>query len=201
MKHHKSRAVQSVIPNCLPMTIKCGRKKPTCFFLFLIAMTSVQFASPLNFSAVLSSLSKAPPVVSPLPSSVSSTSAPIIKKLDLNVPNIRLSYASDLSLNSLYKPRDPKSIPKGFIRACGKAGGHAPRPVWDSITNGITPWFENKDGCFIYFNCNDSHWWIDSEQGAGLYLAAPNGSLLLPPTGGWMALTGERAGAPKMNFV
>ncbi|KAL7454916.1 hypothetical protein ACHAWC_006508 [Mediolabrus comicus] len=186
----------------VPMTTNCGRKKPlTCFFL-LLTMTSVQIATPLNFSAVLSSLSKAPPAVSPLPSSASSTTtSPIIKKLDLNVPNIRLSYASDLSLNSLYIPRDPKTIPKGFIRACGKAGGYAPRPVWDSITNGITPWFENKDGCFIYFNCNDSHWWIDSEQGAGLYLAAPNGSLLLPPTGGWMALTGERAGAPKMNFV
>mmetsp|Transcript_26214 Transcript_26214/g.39493 ORF Transcript_26214/g.39493 Transcript_26214/m.39493 type:complete len:174 (-) Transcript_26214:83-604(-) len=161
--------------------------------LLLASMTSVVS----SFSIVSMVLSRVNPAVESTPTQ----SLPINdKELHLNVPDIRLSHASTRGLNTLYSPRDPKTIPKGFIRACGKAGGFAPRPLWDDLTTGVTPWFENKQGCFIYFNCNDSHWWIDSEQGSGMYLAAPNGSLLLPPTDGWMTLTGERAGAPTMSF-
>jgi hypothetical protein len=25
---------------------------------------------------------------------------------------------------------------------CNKAGGYAPRPLWEELTNGLTPWFE-----------------------------------------------------------
>ena len=37
--------------------------------------------------------------------------------------------------------------------------------------------------------------------GAGMYLAYPDGSLLLPPTTGWVSLTGSRSGAPEMCFI
>lgn len=162
-------------------------------FLLMVTMTS-QVSS---FSIVSMVISAWP---SPIVESAPTQTLPSRKELDLNVPNVILSDAAARGLNSVYSPRDPKKIPKGFIRACGKAGGFAPRPLWDEITTGITPWFENKRGCFIYFNCNDAHWWIDSEDGSGMYLAAPNGSLLLPPTDGWMTLTGERVGAPRMSF-
>eukprot|EP00584_Thalassiosira_punctigera_P006034 CAMPEP_0172545208 /NCGR_PEP_ID=MMETSP1067-20121228/15180_1 /TAXON_ID=265564 ORGANISM="Thalassiosira punctigera, Strain Tpunct2005C2" /NCGR_SAMPLE_ID=MMETSP1067 /ASSEMBLY_ACC=CAM_ASM_000444 /LENGTH=178 /DNA_ID=CAMNT_0013331909 /DNA_START=180 /DNA_END=716 /DNA_ORIENTATION=- len=119
----------------------------------------------------------------------------------LNAPSVQLSMASSRGINSVYAPQDPSSIPTGFARMCNKAGGFAPRPVWDGITNGITPWFESKDGCFIYFNCNDAHWYIDNASGAGMYLAVPKGSLLLPPIDGWVSLTGSRVGAPKISFV
>ncbi|KAL7536789.1 hypothetical protein ACHAXR_011393 [Thalassiosira sp. AJA248-18] len=119
----------------------------------------------------------------------------------LNVPTVRLSMASSRGVNAVYSPRDPRNIPTGFARMCNKAGGFAPRPVWDDITNGVTPWFESKDGCFIYFNCNDAHWYVDNSSGAGMYLAVPDGSLLLPPTNGWVSLTGRRVGAPRMNFL
>lgn len=84
---------------------------------------------------------------------------------------------------------------------CNKAGGFAPRPVWDDVTNGVTPWFESREGCYVYFNCNESHWYVDDSHGAGMYLAPPEGSLLLPPTNGWVSLRGRRAGAPRMSFV
>mmetsp|Transcript_14779 Transcript_14779/g.22809 ORF Transcript_14779/g.22809 Transcript_14779/m.22809 type:complete len:174 (-) Transcript_14779:30-551(-) len=164
------------------------------FLTLLLLVTLASVAS--SFSIVSMVLSWPNKAVEGTPTQ----SLPSRKTLDLDVPNIRVSRASARGLNSLYSPRDPKVIPKGFIRACGKAGGFAPRPLWDDLTTGVTPWFENKQGCFIYFNCNDAHWWIDSEQGSGMYLAAPNGSLLLPPTDGWMTLTGERAGAPEMSF-
>jgi len=119
----------------------------------------------------------------------------------LNVPTLRLSMASSRNVNSVYAPRDPKTIPTGFSRMCNKAGGFAPRGLWDELTNGVTPWFESKDGCFVYFNCNDGHWYVDNPSGAGMYLAVPDGSLLLPPTNGWVSLRGNRAGAPKMSFL
>ena len=119
----------------------------------------------------------------------------------LNVPTVRLSMASSRDVNSVYAPRDPNNIPTGFARMCNKAGGFAPRALWDDLTTGVSPWFESKDGCFIYFNCNDAHWYVDNASGAGMYLAVPDGSLLLPPTNGWVSLTGRRVGAPKMSFV
>lgn len=168
---------------------KCGGG-----FLTLLLLTTMTYTAS-SFSIISVVLNRPKPAVENIP-----TSPPTSRELDLNVPSIRLSHASARGLNSLYTPRDPKTIPKGFIRACGKAGGFAPRPLWDDLTTGITPWFENDQGCFIYFNCNDANWWIDSEQGSGMYLAAHNGSLFLPPTDGWMNLTGERAGVPKMTF-
>lgn len=162
-------------------------------FLLLASVTTCH-----SFSIVSMVLSTWPnPTVESTPTT---QSLPSRTTLDLNVPNVIISDAAASGLNSIFTPRDPKKIPKGFMRACGRAGGYAPRPVWDDLTTGVTPWFENKKGCFIYFNCNDSHWWIDSEDGSGMYLAAPNGSLLLPPTDGWMTLQGERVGAPKMSF-
>ena len=118
----------------------------------------------------------------------------------MSVPTVRLT-SSTQGINGVYSARDPKSIPKGFVRMCGKAGGFAPKPLWDDLTNGITPWYENeKEGYYMYFNCNDSHWWIDDASGYGLFLAVPDGSLLLPPTKGWVSLTGRRAGAPTASF-
>jgi hypothetical protein len=73
--------------------------------------------------------------------------------------------------------------------------------LWDNLTNGITPWFKSKNGCFIYFNCHDSKWWVDDSSGSPLFLAVPDGSLILPPTEGWVTLTGRKTGVPRMSFL
>jgi hypothetical protein len=124
-----------------------------------------------------------------------------VTSVKLAVPSLQLSMAEDRDINGLYIARDPRSIPSGFVRMCGKAGGYAPRPLWDDLTNGITPWFESKNGCFIYFNCHDSKWWMDDSLGSPRFLAVPDGSLLLPPTAGWVTLTGRRAGVPRMSYL
>ena len=131
----------------------------------------------------------------PLPSPLSKSTS-----RDLNVPVVNLSMASAKGVNGFYYPRDPTKIPTGFSLMCNKAGGFAPRPVWDDITNSVTPWFEHDSGCFIYFNCHDRNWYLDNSSGAGMYIAAPE-SLLLPPTSGWVTLTGRRNGAPKISFL
>ena len=118
-----------------------------------------------------------------------------------------ISAAAARIANGVYLPRDPEDIPPGFARMCGRAGGFAPRPAWDSITNGVTPWFEQqgREGgtgcCYVWYNADEGRWYADDPRGAGMYLADPEGSLLLPPTAGWVSLTGRRAGAPRMSFV
>jgi hypothetical protein len=53
----------------------------------------------------------------------------------------------------------------------------------------------------LYYNHDERRWCIDDDDGRGMYLANPAGSLLLPPTVGWITLTGRRDGAPTMSFV
>jgi hypothetical protein len=134
-------------------------------------------------------------------SSSSSSSPPSSSSAYYDVPALQLSAATARVVNGAYEPRDPDDIPPGFARMCGRAGGFAPRPVWDSATNGVTPWFESREGCYVWYNRDESHWYVDDPHGAGMYLANPEGSLLLPPTAGWVSLTGRRAGAPRMSFV
>lgn len=117
-----------------------------------------------------------------------------------NAPSISLSAAFTKGTNGVYVAREPEDIPTGFVRMCGKAGGFAPRPLWETLTNGVTPWFESGGGSFIYLNCQEGNWWIDDSTGSGMYLAAPRESLLLPPTSGWTTLTGRRMGVPKIAF-
>mmetsp|Transcript_28298 Transcript_28298/g.51577 ORF Transcript_28298/g.51577 Transcript_28298/m.51577 type:complete len:188 (-) Transcript_28298:150-713(-) len=161
-----------------------------------ILMSHIDASTSLSLNMVASSWNISPSQLSPTNIIGSSSS-----RVGLNVPTVELSQASSRGINSTYNPQDPNNIPTGFARMCNKAGGFAPRPVWDDITNGVTPWFESKDGFFLYFNCNDVHWYVDNPSGAGMYLAVPDGSLLLPPTAGWVSLTGRRAGAPKISFV
>ena len=134
-------------------------------------------------------------------SSSSSSSSPSSSLAYYDVPALQLSAATARVVNGAYEPRDPGDIPPGFARMCGRAGGFAPRPVWDSATNGVAPWFESREGCYVWYNRDESHWYVDDPHGAGMYLANPEGSLLLPPTAGWVSLTGRRAGAPRMSFV
>lgn len=43
---------------------------------------------------------------------------------------------------------------------------------------------------------------MDDGDGNPMFLAEPDGSLLLPPLEGWVHLTGRRGGVvPKMKFV
>jgi hypothetical protein len=109
--------------------------------------------------------------------------------------------ADEQEINGTYLARDPCEIPSGFAKMCGKAGGFVPRPLWDDLTNGITPWFESEYGSFIYFSCLDSMWWIDNSSGSPMFLAVTDGNLLLPPTNGWVTLTGRKTGVPRMSFL
>lgn len=163
--------------------------------LSLIAPTYQLSLSTVISALPITSWNEAPaPTIKTQPASNSVTS------LNLAVPPIQLTMSDIRQINGIYTAQDPKSIPTGFVRACHKAGGFAPRPLWDEVTNGFTPWFE-KDGCFVYFNCVDGKWWIDDEDGCPLYLACPEGSLLLPPTVGWVHLTGRRGGVPRMRYL
>jgi len=118
----------------------------------------------------------------------------------LEVPTIKLTTSSIKSLNTIYHPRNAHDIPRGFSRMCNKSGGYAPRPIWNELTNKITPWFESNNYEYIYFNCHDRLWYVDNSMGMGCYLSKPE-SLLLPPLNGWVDLTGRRSGAPKMEFL
>ena len=165
--------------------------KPTLGLLNIIA------------SALPSPLMPAPLVANPsvvLVDSSTRTLAPTISPLVESIPSIKLS--STTKTDSLYAPRDAKKIPSGFVRICAKIGGYAPGPLWESTTNGLTPWFENKgDGTYIYYNAYESKWFLENSSGAGLYLAPPDDSLLLPPTRGWVSVQGQREGAPRISFI
>jgi hypothetical protein len=174
--------------------------------LFLLLVSS-QIGAPcqgLHLNMIATSL-PASILSTPAPTTIPTTKktvidVPMVKQLsNINFPSIELSSASTKEVNKIYTPQSPSEIPRGFARMCGKAGGFAPRPIWNDITNGITPWFESKSGEFIYFNCNDRNWYVDNAFGAALYVCTPE-SLLLPPTNGWVSLTGRRVGAPKMSF-
>ena len=124
-------------------------------------------------------------IATPLPSSTTTTLS--IPKFDiatvqlehkpstdtLEVPTIKLSTSSIKSLNTIYYPRNAHDIPRGFARMCNKSGGYAPRPIWNELTNKITPWFESNNYEYIYFNCHDRLWYIDNCWGMGCYLAKP----------------------------
>jgi len=162
--------------------------------VLLVAMARGGVALPLQMVAT-------PWSVAPLAAPSTPPSTPPSPSRALDVPAVRLSGASVRGANALYVPRDPRRIPAGFARACAKAGGFAPRGLWDDLTNGVTPWFESPGGAFLYYRRGEGCWYVDDRTGAGLYRAPPADSLLLPPTGGWTALTGRRRGAPTMTFV
>ena len=167
--------------------------KPTLSLLNIIASATLQLPSPFLPTSVATSS-----VV--LVDRSTGTLAPTIAPLVESIPSIRLS--STTKIDSLYAPRDAKRIPSGFVRMCAKIGGYAPGPLWESTTNGLTPWFENTgDGTYIYYNAYESKWFLENSSGAGLYLASPDDSLLLPPTRGWVSVQGKREGAPRISFT
>ncbi|KAL3810732.1 hypothetical protein ACHAXA_003342 [Cyclostephanos tholiformis] len=179
--------------------------RANCGVLSWAILVATLFISRVDYTSSFQILSTAQALLLGAPmatssSVVSRTSSSSPPTID-NVPAVLLSQASSRIVNGMYEPRDPASIPSGFARSCNRAGGYAPRPIWDGVTNGIAPWFENRDGCYLYYNGNEGHWCIDDMHGAGMYLASPVGSLLLPPTVGWVSLTGRRIGAPRMSFV
>mmetsp|Transcript_24797 Transcript_24797/g.59818 ORF Transcript_24797/g.59818 Transcript_24797/m.59818 type:complete len:187 (-) Transcript_24797:105-665(-) len=185
--------------NRIRLTASSGRQNITVLFVAILMCLTGPSSSLLMIATTWTVPTTT--LLAPTTTWTSPTPSTVSQGCDLNVPELRLSQSSSRQVNAVYSPRDPKNIPTGFARMCNKAGGFAPRPIWDDMTNGITPWFESDDGCFIYFNCNDAHWYVDNPSGAGLYLAVPDGSLLLPPTNGWVSLTGRRVGAPKMSFI
>jgi len=168
-----------------------AHSKPTLALLNIItsALPSPFLPTPLATSSVVL-----------VDSSTKRTLAPTISPLVDSIPSIKLS--SSTKIDSLYTPRDAKKIPSGFVHMCAKIGGYAPGPLWESTTNGLTPWFENEgDGTYIYYNAYESKWFLENSSGAGLYLASPNDSLLLPPMRGWVSVQGQREGAPRISFT
>jgi len=188
-----------------PLALPPGRVVPSSgraipspllpFATLVVFVMRVEYAHSLQLlSTAQSLLLKSPMTFAPSsiasPASSSPSSSSSSSSID-NVPAVLLSSASHRTSNGLYRPRHPSSIPDGFARLCRRAGGFAPRPLWDDVTNGLTHWYEqsNGGGWYLYYNHESRLWCLDDDDGRGVYLAHPEGSLLLPPTVGWITLT------------
>lgn len=103
--------------------------------------------------------------------------------------------AGAAEVNGIYRAQDPSVIPAGFTRTCNEMRW-SPVEMWEQLSDGKTLWFETTDESYIYWNRGDGRWWIDAPSGAGKYVArAPAG---LPPTTGWVALSGVPAPIPEV---
>ena len=108
----------------------------------LILLLVIQVDISYSLVQVLSTAQTALLLGTPLPSIVRPRPDASNNNKPSNVPSVQLATTSNRLVNGLYAPRDPSAIPIGFARMCNKAGGYAPRPIWEDMTNGLTPWFE-----------------------------------------------------------
>jgi hypothetical protein len=94
------------------------------------------------------------------------------------------------SAQGVYVARPASLIPEKFSEVCRKARWNS-KAMWAELTTGDMAWFlKEETGGYIYYNAGDRQWWIDGEDGLGLYIA-PGGDDLssgLPPLTGWAEL-------------
>ena len=93
-----------------------------------------------------------------------------------------VSGAGSSVVNGSYARRSASAVPAAFARVCRSSGWDAGK-TWERL-NGPRDWWEASNASYIYFNCGDRMWWLDSGvTGLGLYVSGVEGSL--PPVDGW----------------
>lgn len=102
---------------------------------------------------------------------------------------VRVISAGVPSAVGCYVSQPASIIPEKFSDVCRKARWDS-AAMWTQLTNGEHSWFLKEDtGGFIYYNAGDGKWWLDGDDGLGLYIAPANDlSPGLPPITGWKEL-------------
>ena len=119
-----------------------------------------------------------------------------------NVVKLNVMGSAEVpAINGDYYPKSPAEIPSGFASVCDQQGWNT-QDTWAKL-NGMDPtkdaWFAHADNeSYIYWNRNDSRWWVDGPDGNGVWIA--EGPSHAPPAHGWIHVgkrTGE--GAPMIR--
>lgn len=113
---------------------------------------------------------------------------------------MRLAGAGARVVDGVYAARPAASVPAGFAKTCAEMRWPV-EETWARLSDLARPWYEKEDGCYIYFNRGDKHWWIDGTGGEGLYVAPGDAhdQLLPPPAAGWRPLDGVAAPSPDVS--
>lgn len=100
------------------------------------------------------------------------------------VVEIVIQGSGESSVDGTYRARSADSMPPGFAAVCVASGWDVDQ-TWSAL-NGNSTWYESSNAAYVYYNQSDGHWWVDKEDGAGVFKArAPAHA---PPATGWKAL-------------
>jgi hypothetical protein len=96
-------------------------------------------------------------------------------------------------LNGSYEPRDAlEGMPPGFAAVCRRERWNE-QDTWQRLNGGAT-WYEAENGSYLYFNRADRRFWLDTPDGAGVYVTAAvamgEQPPRRPPSVGWRILDG-----------
>jgi len=118
------------------------------------------------------------------------------KRLPSMLGRLRVSGAGTESVNGEYTERNPKVVPVGFSLTCAEMKWD-PESMWKQLSDQTSPWYEAPNGAYIYWNLNDSQWWIDAPDGKGVYIVRAANSAV--PADGWSALPGASPTLPTVE--
>eukprot|EP01079_Euglenida_sp_SAG-EU17-18_P005097 gene5097-5190_t len=105
---------------------------------------------------------------------------------------VHVRGAGVAAVNGAFKARSASQVPEGFARTCRGQGWNVDS-TWMQLSDKSLHWYEKEDDSYIYWNRGDGRWWIDGPSGSGLYVSKSTSRV--PPTDGWVALPGSKAGA------
>jgi len=123
--------------------------------------------------------------------------------------NLIVKDAGSRVVNGNYIAKDPKVLPKGFVKTCDDMGWN-PESMWLQLSNQVSPWWKHTDNeSYIYYNKGDGQWWIDDPTGRGLYVAKISKGVITltnmdaarPPVTGWVLLGGGREPTPSVEMI
>merc|ERR1712039_781977 len=118
------------------------------------------------------------------------------KRVQPPLGRLRVSDAGTESVNGEYCERDPKVVPVGFALTCSEMKWD-PEAMWKQLSDQKSPWYEAFNGAYVYWNLNDSQWWVDAPDGKGVYIVkAANFAV---PAEGWSALPGASPTLPTVE--
>ena len=94
---------------------------------------------------------------------------------------VTVAHAAVQDVNGEFSPRLAAVVPEGFTKTCEEMGWNDTE-MWARLSDGRRPWFEAKNGSYIYWN-TEGRWWIDGPTGAGLYVCRSAQPLPVPDPG------------------
>lgn len=119
------------------------------------------------------------------------------------ITGLRILNAGVEETNGKYKTKNFQSIPDSFAAVCDE-NGWSSTEMWEKL-NGQNDWFQHENNnCYVYRNLSDGRWWIDGNDGLGVYVAPENkGSVKeAVPGSGWSLLTpGKYRTTPSLPTV